>query len=138
MVLREIVAALGLDVRAGLASLDREVRGGYASDLMSDVLAHAHESDLWVTLQTHQNTVAVASMKALAGIELVNGRGPEDDTLARARSEMESRGVTTEPASVLFPRLRRFLRPIKPILKPLAARILHPILGKRARRSNSR
>jgi hypothetical protein len=56
-------------------------------------------------------------------------------TLARARVEMESRGVTTEPASVLFPRLRRLLRPIKPILKPIAARILHPILGRRARRS---
>jgi len=105
MVLREIVAALGLDVLTGLASLDREVRGGYASDLMSDVLANAHEGDLWVTLQTHQNTVAVASMKALAGIVLVNARGPEDDTLARAKEEDLPLMVSPLPAFELIGRL---------------------------------
>ena len=87
MLLSEVVAKLELDVRTDRGSLDRDVAGGYASDLMSDVLANANEGDLWVTLQTHQNTVAVASMKGLAGIILVNGRGPEEETLARAQEE---------------------------------------------------
>ena len=62
----------------------REVRGGYASDLLSDVMANAQDGDVWITLQKHVNTVAVAQLKNLAGIVTVNGRQPEADMVARA------------------------------------------------------
>jgi hypothetical protein len=65
----------------------REVRGGYASDLLSDVMGNSREGDLWVTLQKHVNIVAVAQLNGLAGIVLVNGRRPEPDTAARAEEE---------------------------------------------------
>jgi len=63
--------------------------------LLSDVLAHAKEDDLWVTLQGHPNIIAVASMKDLSGIVLVNGRTPEDETLRKANEE-EIPIMTTE------------------------------------------
>jgi hypothetical protein len=87
MKLSEIVKEFGLDVKAGAGSLDREVTGGYASDLLSDVLAHAEDGALWVTLHIHQNIVAVASHKDLAAIVLVQGRAPEQDTVAKAEEE---------------------------------------------------
>ena len=65
----------------------REVRGGYASDLLSDVMGNAREGDLWITLQKHVNTIAVAQLKGLAGIVLVDGRRPDPDTAARAEEE---------------------------------------------------
>ncbi len=86
MKLAEIVDTLDLKVRTG-GDLEREVSGGYASDLMSDVIAHAAKGHVWVTLQIHQNVVAVASLKELAGIVLVNGREPEQATVERAESE---------------------------------------------------
>ncbi len=67
--------------------LSRAVTGVYVSDLLSDVLAHAQEGELWVTLQIHPNIVAVAAMKELSGIVLVNGRTPEDETLEKANDE---------------------------------------------------
>ncbi len=67
-----------------LAVAGREIQGGYASDLLSDVMANSHEGDVWVTLQKHVNIVAVAQLNGLAAIVLVNGRKPEPDTLARA------------------------------------------------------
>ncbi len=70
-----------------LGALDRgtaAVHGGYASDLLSDVMAHAREGDAWVTLQKHVNTVAVAHLKGITAIVIVNGREPEPDMLARA------------------------------------------------------
>jgi len=69
---------------AGVAASKGEIQGGYASDLLSDVMANSHEGDLWVTLQKHANVVAVAQLNGLAAIVLVNGRKPEPDTLARA------------------------------------------------------
>ena len=87
MKLIDLVELLGLRVEVAGDSLNVEVTGGYASDLISDVLAHATEGDLWVTLQKHQNIVAAASMKGLAGIVLVGGREPEEETLLRAEEE---------------------------------------------------
>jgi len=103
--LSEIAEKLDLSVRAGEDALTSEVRGGYASDLLSDVIAHAREGDLWVTLQAHQNTVAVADMKGLAGIVLVNGREPEADTLKKAVEENVPLLVSEFPAFELAGRL---------------------------------
>jgi len=105
MNLKDIVQKLGLEVRVGWDALATEVRGGYASDLLSDVIAHGREGDLWVTLQTHYNTVAVASMKGLAGIVLVNGREPDADTLQKAREETIALLVSSLPAFELVGRL---------------------------------
>jgi hypothetical protein len=64
--------------------MEMELAGGYASDLMSDVIAHAEAGDLWLTVQIHANIVAVAAMKELAGVVLVGGREPEPETLRKA------------------------------------------------------
>jgi len=95
MELKTIVETLNLNVETTRGYLSREVSGIYVSDLLSDVLAHAKEDDLWVTLQGHPNIIAVASMKDLSGIVLVNGRTPEDETLRKANEE-EIPIMTTE------------------------------------------
>jgi len=95
MELKTIVETLNLNVETTRGDLSREVSGIYVSDLLSDVLAHAKEDDLWVTLQGHPNIIAVASMKDLSGIVLVNGRTPEDETLRKANEE-EIPIMTTE------------------------------------------
>ena len=103
--LTELVQKLNLDVRSAKDSLQREVTGGYASDLLSDVLAHSKEGNLWITLQIHQNIVAVASMKDLAGIVLVNGREPEQETIEKAEAEDIVIMVTEMPTFELVGRL---------------------------------
>lgn len=87
MTLKKVVDALNLVVRTGETLLDRPVRGGYAGDLLSDVLAHARQGNVWITLQTHTNIVAVASAKELCGIIIVNGRTPDEETLRKADEE---------------------------------------------------
>lgn len=87
MRLTDIVEKLGLDVRTGADHLEVEVTHGYASDMLSDVMGHAEEGALWITMQTHQNIVAVAVMKSLAGIILVKGRKPDEETVRKAESE---------------------------------------------------
>ncbi len=87
MTLGEVVETLKLEVRTGKDQMDREVKGGYASDLLSDVIAGATEGDLWLTLQLHQNIVAVAFLNNLAGIVVVGGREPNADTLQKAEEQ---------------------------------------------------
>jgi hypothetical protein len=79
-------AAIKLEgtIVAGIAGKEREIQGGYASDLLSDVMGNSCEGDLWVTLQKHINIMAVAQLHGLAGIVIVNSRKPEADTAAKA------------------------------------------------------
>ena len=105
MTLSSIAEKLSLEVKAGAGALSNDVLGGYASDLLSDVLANAEEGDLWVTLQTHINTVAVASIKGMAGIVLVNGRQPEEDAIRKAEEENIPLLVSDLPAFELIGRL---------------------------------
>ena len=87
MKLRDLVEALNLVVKTGENLLEREVTGGYAGDLLSDVLAHSRQGHIWITLHTHPNIVAVASSKELAGIIIVSGRAPDEATLRKADEE---------------------------------------------------
>jgi len=87
MKLKDIVEKLNLKVLAAEDKLDKEVSGGYTSDLLSDVIANSQEGNLWITLQTHQNIVAVAKLKDLAGIVIVNNRAPDEETVKKATEE---------------------------------------------------
>jgi predicted transcriptional regulator len=85
--LKEVVEKLGMKPLSAFSKLSAECSGGYVSDLLSDVMANAKAGDLWVTLQTHQNIVAVASLKEIAGIIIIGGREPEKATLTKAEEE---------------------------------------------------
>ncbi len=87
MKLKEIVEKLQLKVLTDLENLGVEVTGGYTSDLLSDVIANSKNSNLWITLQTHQNIIAVAKLRDLSGIIIVNNREPDEDTLQKAKEE---------------------------------------------------
>lgn len=87
MKLKEIIEKLQLKVLTGQENLDVEVTGGYTSDLLSDVIANSKEGNLWITLQIHQNIIAVAKLKDLSGIIIVNSREPDEDTLQKAKEE---------------------------------------------------
>ena len=87
MPLPEIIKKLKLAVRAARDELNRTVSGGYASDLLSDVMGHSKKNDLWITLQVHPNIVAVAVLKELAAIIIVNGREPAAETIKQAEKE---------------------------------------------------
>ncbi len=111
MKLNVIKDTLGLRILSAGTDLEGEVNGAYVSDLLSDVIANSKEGELWITLQIHQNTIAVAKLKDLAGIIIVNNREPEPETLAKAEQESVSVFQTKEPAFVIAGKLYRILNP---------------------------
>lgn len=87
MQVKDIISILDLHVFAGKEGLNREITGGYTSDLLSDVMGHADAGKIWITLQTHKNVLAIASLKDLAAIILIKGFKPDDDMLTQAIEE---------------------------------------------------
>lgn len=83
----ELVEKLGLTVYSGSNGLDREISGGYVSDLLSDVMGNACEGEVWITLQVHQNVMAIAALKDLAAVVLVNCLEPQENTMIHSEKE---------------------------------------------------
>ncbi len=87
MKISDLVTKLELEVISGSEGLDNEISGGYVSDLLSDVMGNAREGNVWITLQTHQNIIAVASLKEVSAIILVRGLKPGSDSIKKSDEE---------------------------------------------------
>ena len=87
MKVKELVEKLNLKVVSGESGLDRDIDGCYVSDLLSDVMGNAEMGNVWVTLQTHKNVMAIASLKELACVILVKNLMPSDDTIEQSNEE---------------------------------------------------
>lgn len=87
MKVKDLVEKLNLKVLAGANGLDREIDGCYISDLLSDVMGNAQEGNIWITLQTHKNVMAVASLKEIACIILVKNLTANEDTVNQSNEE---------------------------------------------------
>lgn len=90
MNLREISKALDFKVINEGDGMDTNVETGYVGDLLSDVIASGKKNDLWITIQVHENIIAVATLKDLAAIVLAKNSRPLDETIESAQEE----GVT--------------------------------------------
>ncbi|HAP43345.1 MAG: hypothetical protein A2087_09430 [Spirochaetes bacterium GWD1_61_31] len=66
---------------------DAEISAGYTSDLLSDVMGKAGDSDVLITIQAHKNTVAVAGLVGIGSVIICNARPIPDDMIASAREE---------------------------------------------------
>ncbi|MDP2167165.1 MAG: hypothetical protein Q8J64_02405 [Thermodesulfovibrionales bacterium] len=101
----DIISKFGLEIKA-VGDPQKEIRGCYVSDMLSDVLANAKEGNLWITRQTHPNIIGVASIKELSGILIAGNKEIEPDTLNKACAEnitvMTSPLQTFEIAGALY------------------------------------
>ena len=87
MKVTDIVEKLNLKVFSGHEGLGREISGGYASDLLSDVMGHAESGSVWITIQTHRNVMAIASLRDISAVIITCGEKPGDDTMAQSNEE---------------------------------------------------
>lgn len=107
MTANELAEALGLDrLTPELAEEgERDVAGGFVSDMLSDALANAPRGGVWVTTQTHLNVVAVSAHAELAAVVFAAGRRPEEPVRSRAVAERVPLYVANAPAFDLVGRM---------------------------------
>lgn len=86
MKLNELVSQLDLEVKFE-GNSEAEISSAYTSDLLSDVMAHAKEDSVFITIQSHKNSVAVASMVDLPAIFICNKRPIPEDMVKAAEAE---------------------------------------------------
>ncbi len=106
MKLRQIIDELSLTpVVLAESAGDLEVDSAYCGDLLSDVLAHAQPRMIWFTIQAHVNVIAVAQLRDIAAVVLVNGAAPDPQTIAKARAQSVNICGSAETSAALCMRL---------------------------------
>ena len=91
MTLTEIIDKLDLQVLTTAKNFATvKPSGGYASDLLSCVMAGAKPGNLWITIQAHINIVAVASLNDIAAVIITENASPEASVIEKANEQ----GVT--------------------------------------------
>jgi len=84
---KDLVDKFKLAVAAGKSGLDREVMDGYCGDLLSEIMGNAPAGCAWMTVQGHQNIVAVAVLREIAAIIITGGQKPDEETIQKADQE---------------------------------------------------
>jgi hypothetical protein len=108
MTIREAAAALGAQIRQDEFE-DTELAGAYTSDLLSDVMANAHDGGALITIQAHKNTVAVATLVNITAIIICNNRPLPEDMLEAAKDEGIAVLLTKENQYTVSGKLYSFL-----------------------------
>ena len=84
MTIREIVGILDAKWICGEEEADREIRCAFASDMMSDVLAHVTVDTMLLTGLINSQSVRTAEMLDVPCLVFVRGKLPHKDAVQRA------------------------------------------------------
>lgn len=86
MKLGEIIGQTGLTVISKPKD-EPDILNGYTCDLLSEVMGRVKSNSIWITVQSHSNIVAVATITGIQAIILVNSRTYSEDTIVKAQQE---------------------------------------------------
>ena len=87
MTVKELIGLIDATDMMPEADKNAEVSCGYTCDLLSWVMAHGAAGMAWVTVQTHMNVIAVASLMEMAAVIIPEGIEMEGPSLEKAKDE---------------------------------------------------
>ena len=87
MTVRELAKELSLTVKAGEDGLDCDVSGCYIGDLLSLAMSSIKEANVWITIQTSVNIVAVSVLTEGACVILCSSQEPDENAKKKADIE---------------------------------------------------
>ena len=106
MKLSEIRDILDAEVLVGDECMDVEVKGAFAADLLSDVLAFAKEGAMLITGTTNPQVIRTAEMLELIGIVFARGKKPDLESINLAQIKkvplLSTRYIMFETCGRLF------------------------------------
>lgn len=82
MKLSELIKETGW--RRSGSMIDHEISELFTGDLLSYVMGHGRENQIWISMQNHINSIGVANLKEFAAILLIDGLEFDEESLKRA------------------------------------------------------
>ena len=86
MTVQELATALKCETVC-MPEPERDVTGGYAGDLLSWVMGRANAGDVWVTIMSNVNIIAVSTLADPACVLLAENVVPDEQAVQRAKEQ---------------------------------------------------
>ena len=87
MQVKEFVEKTSFTVKASKKALEKEITGVFVGDLLSWVMGNCEENQVWITVQSHLNIVAVAALKEISCLVIAQSAEVEDELINKAIEE---------------------------------------------------
>ena len=87
MKVSELKEKLGLSLCGGEEGLSKDLNGCYIGDLLSLAIARVSENNIWITIQTNVNVIAVSALTEAGCVILAEGLKPDENALNKANLE---------------------------------------------------
>ena len=86
MTVRELAEKLELRILS-MPDPEREISGAYAGDLLSWVMGRAKSGNIWITIMSNINVIAVATLADVSCVILAEGVQLDSDTMSAAKAK---------------------------------------------------
>jgi len=87
MTLSELAKHIGCEILTGNVNLDNDIKDGYVSDLLSDVIGNIKENSIWITIQRHINILGVAKLKDVIAIIIPRSLQLDNNVIEKAKEK---------------------------------------------------
>ncbi|HAX73095.1 MAG TPA: hypothetical protein DCY20_06185 [Firmicutes bacterium] len=87
MNLKNLIKHPEIELLTSLGETDILLNGCYVGDLLSWVMSHAKTNQLWLTVQSHPNVIAISSLLELGAVIIVEGATIPNETIQKAEQE---------------------------------------------------
>ena len=82
----KLISHLGLEILSK-GQTEREISGCFICDLLSHAMGRVEADNLWITVQTNMNIVAIATLTDLSAIIIAQNMSVPDDVIQKAEDE---------------------------------------------------
>ena len=87
MTVDNLVKELNLEILTENSDLEKDIKGCYICDLLSLAMSKVQSQDVWVTVQSNVNIVAVAVLTEASCILVAEGMNVEQSVIDKATSQ---------------------------------------------------
>ena len=87
MTINDFLELSGATLLTESVDTQREITCGYSCDLLSWVMSHGASGMAWITVQTHMNVIAVATLMDMACVIIPENIKVEQDIIEKAGGE---------------------------------------------------
>lgn len=94
MTLKNLIEQTDFELLTG--EPEKNISGCYIGDLLSLAMSKVQKDNIWITIQSNINIVAVASLTEAGAVVICEGFSPDDGVLKRAEDE----GITILKSSM--------------------------------------
>ncbi len=95
---KELLDLLPVTLKTKEETGKNTIEGVYCGDLLSWVMSKAKAGNVWITIQSHINVIAVASLIGIPAIIIVEGSDVDQSVIDKAQEEEIAIFITHKPA----------------------------------------